>query len=56
MKSPKIKFVAVQRRHLKRLNEIVNDPSVSKYLTLTPPVSMRSTVANTATMCCFRCG
>lgn len=39
-----IKFVTVQRKHLKRLNEIVNDEDVARYLTMTPPVSLKSTI------------
>lgn len=38
-----LKFIPVRRAHLKRLNEIVNDEKVARFLTLTPPVSMKST-------------
>jgi hypothetical protein len=40
----KLKFVRVGRRHLRRLNEIVNDREVCRFLTLVPPVSMKSTL------------
>lgn len=39
-----LKFVRAGEKHLKRLNEIVNDPRVSRFLTVSPPVSMKSTV------------
>ena len=40
----KVSFRIVRKTDLKRLNEIVNDKQVSKYLTLIPPVSMQSTL------------
>lgn len=38
-----VTFRKVSERDLKRLNEIVNDPEVSRFLNLIPPVSMKST-------------
>lgn len=40
-----LKFVPTRKKNLRRLNEIVNDRQVSKYLTLVPPVTMKSTIA-----------
>lgn len=40
-----LKFERVKAKHLKRLNEIVNDPDVARYLTVPTPCPMRSTVA-----------
>lgn len=38
-----LRFVIVNKKHLKCLNEIINDRDVCKFLTPTFPVSMRST-------------
>jgi RimJ/RimL family protein N-acetyltransferase len=34
----------VQRKDLKALNRVINDPSVNRFLLVPPPVSMKSTV------------
>lgn len=39
-----LKFIPARKKNLRRLNEIVNDKDVSKYLTLAPPVTMKSTI------------
>lgn len=39
----KVRFRRVQEKDLRRLNEIVNDPQVARYLSVAPPVSMKST-------------
>jgi RimJ/RimL family protein N-acetyltransferase len=38
----KVAFRRVSEKDLRRLNEIVNDPDVARYLALIPPVSMNS--------------
>lgn len=40
----KIKFVPVRKEHLRRLNEIINNPAVAKYLSMTPPSPMKGTI------------
>ena len=39
----RVGFRRVSARDLKRLNEIVNDPAVARFINLIPPVSMEST-------------
>lgn len=39
-----IKFVKVGERHLKRLNQIVNNPETARFLSMTPPCSMKATI------------
>jgi len=38
-----VSFRRVRESDLKRLNDLVNDTDVARYLSITPPISMRST-------------
>lgn len=38
-----LRFVPVNRKHLKRLNQIVNDREVNRFLSPVPPIPMKST-------------